>query len=485
MLLGADIDKINKFHAKENDNHTFEQEISIAFCSFVFFCKTTFLVVCQEFIILLFKTSKKLVLPKMLNLLYNISIYGYSLIIKLLSPFNTKAKLWIDGRNDIFERLKSGINNQNSNSKIAWFHCASLGEFEQGRPVIEAFRAKYPNYKTLVTFFSPSGYEVRKNYDKADFIFYLPADSPTNARQFIEIVKPSIAFFVKYEFWRNYLSELKKHQIPVVSFSAIFRPSQLFFKPYGGFYRKVLKQFDHILVQNQISFDLLKSIDIHPITLAGDTRFDRVKQIVDAIKNIEIAENFKQNRQIFMVGSAWKADMEVLIPMMNEMKTNSNMAFVIAPHEIHREEISAWQKQLQLKSICFSEVKPETQLTDYQILIIDNIGMLSSLYQYADFAYIGGSFGKGLHNILEAATFGMPIFFGNKAYHKFQEANDLISLGGAFAIANTEDISLIINDLSTNKDKYLQASNASKNYVLKNIGASEKVMNVVNLILND
>lgn len=421
----------------------------------------------------------------MLNLLYSISIYAYSLIIKILAPFNTKAKLWIDGRKNIFERLKSVINNQHTDAKIAWFHCASLGEFEQGRPVIEAFRAKYPNYKILVTFFSPSGYEIRKNYDKADFIFYLPADTPINARQFIEIVKPSIAFFVKYEFWRNYLSELKKHQVPVISFSAIFRPSQVFFKPYGGFYRKILTYFDHILVQNPESFDLLQSIDIQNITLAGDTRFDRVKQIVDAIKNIDIAQNFKQNRQIFMVGSAWQTDMEVLIPMMNSMKTDLNIAFVIAPHEIHKEEIKTWQNQVQLKSICFSEVKPETQLADYQVLIVDNIGMLSSLYQYADFAYIGGSFGKGLHNILEAATFGIPIFFGNKAYHKFQEADDLIALDGAFAISNTEDISLIINELTINKDKYLQAKNASKNYVLKNIGATEKVINVVNLILND
>ena len=419
----------------------------------------------------------------MLNLLYNLSIYVYSLIINLLVPFNSKAKFWVDGRRNIFERLKTTIGERNLSQKIAWFHCASLGEFEQGRPVIEAFREKYSTYKILVTFFSPSGYEVRKNYAGADFIFYLPADTPENARKFIEIIKPSIAFFVKYEFWRNYLTELKKHQILVISFSAIFRPNQLFFKPYGKFYREVLKQFDHILVQNQESYNLLQSIDIQEITLAGDTRFDRVKQIVDAKKDIAIAKDFKANRQVFMVGSAWQTDMEVLIPFMNALKNNSNIAFVIAPHEIHREEIVAWQKQIELKSICFSEVKPDTKLTVYQVLIIDNIGMLSSLYQYADFAFIGGSFGKGLHNILEAATFGMPIFFGNKAFHKFQEANDLVKLKGAFAVASTEDMALIFNDLQEDKDKKNQATLVCKNYVLDNIGATEKVMHVVESIL--
>lgn len=425
----------------------------------------------------------------MLQLLYNFSIHVYSFIISVLAPFNSKAKLWVDGRKNIFERLGSdSLSNpftERSRGTLAWFHCASLGEFEQGRPVIEAFRAKYPAYKILVTFFSPSGYEIRKNYAGANYIFYLPADTPANARKFIEIVKPSIAFFVKYEFWRNYLTELEKKQIPVVSFSAIFRPNQLFFKPYGGFYRAVLKKFEHILVQNQESFDLLKSIDIQSITLAGDTRFDRVKQIVDAKKDISIAEQFKANRQVFMVGSAWQTDMEVLIPLMNSLKNDSNLAFVIAPHEIHREEINAWQKQMELKSICFSEVKPDTKLTDYQVLIIDNIGMLSSLYQYADFAFIGGSFGKGLHNILEAATFGMPIFFGNKAYHKFQEAVDLVRLGGAFAVSSTNDLGEILKNLRSNEAKKKETDKISQNYVLQNIGATEKVMSVVASILND
>lgn len=425
----------------------------------------------------------------MLQLLYNFSIHVYSFIISVLAPFNSKAKFWVEGRKNIFESLAStSLTNsftERSRGTLAWFHCASLGEFEQGRPVIEAFRVKYPAYKILVTFFSPSGYEIRKNYAGADYIFYLPADTPSNARKFIEIVKPSIVFFVKYEFWRNYLTELEKQQIPVVSFSAIFRPNQLFFKSYGGFYREVLKKFKHILVQNQESYDLLKSVDIEQVTLAGDTRFDRVKQIVDAKKDIPIAERFKANRQVFMVGSAWQTDMEVLIPLMNSLQNDSNLTFVIAPHEIHREEINTWQKQIELKSICFSEVKDETQLDDYQVLIIDNIGMLSSLYQYADFAFIGGSFGKGLHNILEAATFGIPIFFGNKAYHKFQEAVDLVKQGGAYAVASTNDLGVILTDLRLNEVKKKETDRISQNYVLQNIGATGKVMSLVKSILND
>lgn len=419
----------------------------------------------------------------MLHLLYNFLIHAYSFIISIIAPFNSKAKFWVEGRKDIFERLGSASLTNRGSASLAWFHCASLGEFEQGRPVIEAFRLKYPSYKILVTFFSPSGYEIRKNYTGADFICYLPTDTPQNAQKFIEILKPSIVFFVKYEFWRNYLTELEKQHIPVISFSAIFRPNQLFFKSYGGFYREILTKFKHVLVQNQESFDLLKSIDIQQITLAGDTRFDRVKQIVDAKKDIPIAERFKANRQILMVGSAWQTDMEVLIPLMNLLKNDSNLTFVIAPHEIHREEIIAWQKQIESKSICFSEVKNDTKLIDYQVLIIDNIGMLSSLYQYADFAFIGGSFDKGLHNILEAATFGMPIFFGNKAYHKFQEAVDLVNLGGAYAVESTDDLGEMLNDLRLDKVKKKKTDKISQNYVLQNIGATEKVMYLVESIL--
>jgi 3-deoxy-D-manno-octulosonic-acid transferase len=420
-----------------------------------------------------------------LNSIYNFFIHLYVLIIKLLAPFNPKAKLWIDGRKGVFESLKFQIPNQKS--KIAWFHCASLGEFEQGRPVIEAFRKEFPDYKILLTFFSPSGYEVRKNYPQADFIYYLPADTPENARKFIEIMQPKIAFFVKYEFWRNYLTELENHQIPVICFSAIFRKNQLFFKSYGVFYRQLLFRFKHIFVQNQESLNLLQDIDYQQVTLAGDTRFDRVWQIAMTVMSREslvvsndVFKNFKQNYQVLIIGSAWEEDMKVLIPMIN---SEQKLKYIIAPHEIQDEEIETWKSQIHLKSIRFSEITAQTQIADFQVLIIDNIGMLSSLYQYADFAYIGGAFGKGLHNILEAATFGLPLFFGNISYKKFQEANDLIQLRGAFSIQNSAAISLIINDLTINFEKKQQISEICRNYVLENIGATEKIMSFVRSII--
>ncbi|MFN3848281.1 MAG: 3-deoxy-D-manno-octulosonic acid transferase [Spirosomataceae bacterium] len=424
-----------------------------------------------------------------MHLLYNLGISLYTFAIKTIAIFNKKAKLWVEGRKVNYELLFT--NKKSLNSKLAWFHCASLGEFEQGRPVIERFRAEFPDYQILLTFFSPSGYEVRKNYAGADYIVYLPADTAQNARKFIETFKPDIVFFVKYEFWRNYLEELHRRQIPTILFSAIFRENQVFFKWYGGFFRQTVSMLSHILVQNNKSAKLLQSIDYQNITIAGDTRFDRVKQIADARKNIEIAERFKNNQEVFIVGSAWDSDMQVLIPFMNHHYLNLNpspverdfpfslknkhIRFIIAPHEIHHDEIESWRKQIQAKSIRFSEVKDTTQLTDYQVLIIDNIGMLSSLYQYAEYAYIGGSFGKGLHNILEAATFGLPLFFGDKAYHKFQEANDLLALGGAFAISNTTDLKHRFDTVKSNQPTF---GLICKNYVLEHIGATEQVIDI-------
>lgn len=420
----------------------------------------------------------------MQNLLYNWSIYAYVSLLRLISPFNKKAKLWVDGRNNLFDKLKTDAERKHWRSgvtRLAWFHCASLGEFEQGRPVIEAFRKEYPDYKILLTFFSPSGYEIRKNYTGADYIYYLPADTPANAAGFVEIVKPSIAFFVKYEFWKNYLTQLEKRRIPVISFSAIFRPNQVFFKFYGGFYRKLLHQFAHILVQNAQSLELLKSIDIKNTTLAGDTRFDRVKQIVDNRKEIPVVEKFKNSKQIFIVGSAWQADMDVLIPLMNDLKDGTR--FIIAPHEIHDAEIEIWRKQLKLRTVLFSDAKETTDLEDHDVLFINNIGMLSSLYQYAEYAFIGGSFGKGLHNILEAATFGMPVFFGNKAYHKFQEATDLIEAGGAFKVENTEELKSLYVGMKADEAYRNKTATICSNYVKDNIGATQKIMQVVGSII--
>jgi 3-deoxy-D-manno-octulosonic-acid transferase len=419
--------------------------------------------------------------------IYTTSIYLYQTLLRLIAPLNPKARLWVEGRRNWQVRLAEAL--ATNQSPVAWFHAASLGEFEQGRPVIEAFRQQYPAYKILLTFFSPSGYEVRRNYVGADVVAYLPADTPENARQFVELVKPSIVFFIKYEFWANYLAELTSRRIPIISFSAIFRPGQLFFKPYGGFYRSLLHQFDHSLVQNQESFQLLQGIGIESLTLAGDTRFDRVKQVAEQKKEIPVAAAFKQGENssptsLLVVGSAWQADMDVLIPFLNQF--DKPLKVIIAPHEIHEEEIERWRKQLKKPSVRYSQVvggqEPNPVLSEAQVLFIDNIGMLSSLYQYGEYAHIGGAFGKGLHNILEAATFGMPLFFGPN-YRKFQEAIDLINEGGAFSVTDTVGLATAFNRLYVSQEDRNQAAMTSQQYVGRNIGATDKVMEVVKQIL--
>lgn len=407
----------------------------------------------------------------MARLFYQLSIYLYQVLITLVSPFNTKAKQWINGRKH--QRLE-----HQSNVQTAWFHCASLGEFEQGRPVIEAFRANFPHYRIVLTFFSPSGYEVRKNYEGADVIAYLPLDTETKAREFIETIQPSVAFFVKYEFWYHYLRILKEKQILVLSFSAIFRPNQVFFKSYGGFYRAILHNFSHIFVQNQVSFDLLQSIGIPQISIGGDTRFDRVKQIADAKKQISVVEQFKNAEKLLIVGSCWQEDFQVFMPFLNTFK--EPLKVIIAPHEIHSEEIESWRKQLHKKSIRFSEITTNQLVSEViaqaEVLFIDNIGMLSSLYQYAEFAWIGGAYKKGLHNTLEAATFGLPIFFGDKAYKRFQEANDLIEIGGAMPIDQTATFQTAFETLYFNENKRLEKATIIKNYVAANLGGTTKII---------
>jgi 3-deoxy-D-manno-octulosonic-acid transferase len=438
-------------------------------------------------------------------LLYNLSIYVYHFIIWIVSPFNKKARQRISDLgfsiSDFEKKMK--ISNpkseiENPKSQTAWFHCASLGEFEQGRPVIEKYKETFPDHKIVLTFFSPSGYEVRKNYAGADFICYLPSDTPSNARDFIEKINPSIAFFVKYEFWYNYLRILHEKQIPVISFSTIFRPDQVFFKWYGGFYRNILTYFDHIFVQNQSSLDLLQSIDIQNFSIGGDTRFDRVKQIADARKSLPIIEQFKDGKPLLIIGSCWQEDFAVIAPFLNNFA--KDLKVIIAPHEIHESEIESWRKEFKGDSIRYSEIEappapeggvfesenvveaPPSGAGGASILFIDNIGMLSSLYQYADFAWIGGAYGKGLHNILEAATFGLPIFFGNENYQKFQEAVDLEQLTGAKVVSNTlefaNEFQKLYDDLALRKQK----SDIIKKYVEENTGGTEKIIKYVEVV---
>ena len=428
-------------------------------------------------------------------LLYNLSIFFYSLIIKLVSPFNRKARLLVNGRGNWrkpFDDKPLDHDDRPPTRPVAWFHAASLGEFEQGRPVIEAFRATYPNWQIVLSFFSPSGYEVRKAYSGADIITYLPADTAQNAREWMLQVRPQIAFFIKYEFWYHYLQALQKGNIsnagkpvPTISFSAIFRPNQLFFKTYGGFYRNLLTNFDHILVQNKQSVDLLTSIGITRTTLAGDTRFDRVAQVAATRRDIPEAAAFVGNpnasdRPTLVVGSAWAADMAVLIPMLNAF--TQPLRVLIAPHEIHEAEIENWRAQLTAPSVRFSTLGTSPAPAGTRYLFIDNIGMLTSLYQYGNVAYIGGAFGKGLHNCLEAATFGLPLLFGPN-YQRFQEAVDLVKQGGAFQVRSAAELTETFTRLCTNTPERERAGAICRTYVVDNTGATERVMQVVATVL--
>ncbi|MGB0524421.1 MAG: 3-deoxy-D-manno-octulosonic acid transferase [Flammeovirgaceae bacterium] len=416
----------------------------------------------------------------MMGFLYQLGITLYWIAANIMAVFNEKACLFVKGRTGLFPKIEQDFK-QNTHP-IAWFHCASLGEFEQGRPVLEAFREEFPTYKILLTFFSPSGYEIRKNYPLADFIYYLPIDTATNAKRFVQLTQPSIAFFVKYEFWHQYTKAIQQATIPLLSISAIFRPNQLFFKSYGGFYRNVLHRFSHIFTQNETSYQLLQAQGIREITLGGDTRFDRVFQVCEQKKEIEVAQRFKNDQPTLVIGSAWKSDITVIAPILDQF--NLPLKLIIAPHEIGESNLKDIERAFPSKTmIRYSKAANNpADLKQADVLMIDNIGLLSSLYQYGDFAYIGGAFGKGLHNILEAATFGMPLVFG-PTYDKFQEAIDLTKLGGAFPIKTTEEFKKILDKLYNNKDFYTKSSEVSWQYVRDNLGATSKIIQYCKLVL--
>lgn len=407
-------------------------------------------------------------------IIYSIFIRLYSFAILIASVFNHKARLFVRGRKNIFKKIKQNID---KSQQIVWFHCASLGEFEQGRPVIEELKRKFPKYKILLTFFSPSGYEIRKNYKEADYVFYLPIDTKKNAAKFIKAVNPKIVFFVKYEFWYHYLNILNKKNIPVYIFSAIFRKNQLFFKSYGSFYRKMLQKFNFLFVQNIESKKLLNSINITNVEITGDTRFDRVYSIASQAKDIPIINAFKQDKKIIIAGSTWKPDEELLIQFINSEKKDE-LKYIIAPHEIFIENIERIEKSINKKVIRYSQAN-EQNVLDAQVIIIDNIGLLSSLYKYGDIAYIGGGFGKGIHNVLEAATFGLPLVFGTN-YHQFNEAVQLINLKAAFVVNNFFDLNKILNSLLTNEKNLQKAGEISKNYVVSNLGATSRILAMCN-----
>ena len=414
-----------------------------------------------------------------MRLLYNLLLQIIRWSYEWAGWFSQKARTFNKGRVDQEERLKSSFPLP-AGSQLVWFHCASLGEFEQGRPVIEELKRRHSQIKILLTFFSPSGYEIRKDYDQADYVFYLPWDSPQHARWFAQVVRPQLAIFVKYEFWYHYTRELKRNNIPLLSISSIFREDQIFFRRYGGFFRSILKNFHRLFVQNNASASLLNSIGIQNVTVAGDTRFDRVNQIVKQGDDIELVTEFAANKPVMVVGSAWPEDMEVLFPLINSRR--DGYRFIIAPHEITETFLARIESSITGKIVRYSRTTPQ-EARNADVLIVDVIGILSRLYRYGKFAFIGGGYRQGLHNILEAACYGLPIFFGDRAYQKFDEAVQLIKLKGAFAVGKYSELQQQFDDLLSNTESYEKAAETTRLYVEQNLGATEKIVSYCNQIL--
>ena len=403
-----------------------------------------------------------------MNIIYNIGIVLFTGLARLISPFNEKVRLWVTGQKNWFEVLSKKIR---TDEEYLWIHCASLGEFEQGRPVIEALKKEKQHIKIILTFFSPSGYEVRKNYRMADIICYLPPDTIRNAEKFITLVNPSVVIFVKYEFWNNYIARLSTNNIPLYLISGIFRKEQHFFKWYGSFFRRMLKRFTWVFVQDQNSYELLGTLGLQNVSVTGDTRFDRVKEISKAAKDIPVLEMFRGNEKLFIAGSSWKQDEEIISAYIN--KYPDRMKWIFAPHEIDPENIERLERLFTVKCVrfsCFSE-----DSSDARVLIIDNIGILSSAYRYAHIAEVGGGFGKGIHNILEPACWGIPVIFGPN-YKNFREAVELIELDGAGSFKKYEDFDRILDKWLTDELIYKKTASAAGKYVKENTGATNKIM---------
>ena len=406
--------------------------------------------------------------------LYELGLIIFRFLLVVVSPFNSKAKLWIEGRKKLLSHISGKLAAEKKGKRI-WVHVASLGEFEQGRPIIEQIKKLHPEYKIVLTFFSPSGYEIRKDYEYVDYVFYLPEDTSRNAKKFINIVSPEIVLFIKYEYWYNYLVNLKKKGIPIYMVSAIFRADHIFFKWYGFWYRKMLKMIEHFFVQNEHSKLLLNNLGLTNVSVSGDTRFDRVVEIAENAPEIPLIEKFKGDKQILIAGSTWKPDEEILIDYINK-STDKNRKYIIAPHEIQESNIRRIENALQKKSVKYSDAEA-VDLLEKEVLIINNVGMLSAIYRYGDIAYVGGGFNSGIHNILEPATFGLPVIFGEH-YEKFQEAHDLIRLGGAFSIKNNEHFTEIINELII-KNLIKEKGVICKNYIEQKQGATLKIINQI------
>lgn len=407
---------------------------------------------------------------------YNLFLLAFKAGIRIAALFHPKARKWVKGRRQIFERLEAAIT---PGQQVIWMHCASLGEFEQGRPLLEALREQYPSCRLLLTFFSPSGYEIRKNYPGADWVFYLPMDGPRNARRFLEIVKPSLVIFVKYEFWFYYLKKVKYRNIPLILVSALFWEKMSFFKWYGAMQRKMLSRFDQLFVQDANSLQLLQHIGLGPITtISGDTRFDRVSAIARQAAAVPVVEQFTSGRPALIAGSTWPED-EALLQQVLQQLSATNIRLVIAPHDIGENRIAAIEK-LFPQSIRYSEAvkKNGEPVSDVPVLIVDNIGLLSSIYRYGMACYIGGGFGKGIHNTLEAAVYGKPLLFG-PVFHKFKEAKDLIAAGAAFSITEPAQATALLQQWIQAPQSSTQAGMAAQHYVQTNTGATRKILRFI------
>jgi 3-deoxy-D-manno-octulosonic-acid transferase len=392
-------------------------------------------------------------------------------MLKIISVFNHKIRLGVLGRKDTFSKLKSKIS---ETDKTLWFHCASLGEYEQGLPVFKELRKDYPNHKIVLTFFSPSGYEIRKNTDIADVVTYLPLDTNTNAKNFLDLVHPELTVFVKYDIWPNVLNELKRRQLKAILISALFRENQIYFKPYGGFMKQALFAFNHIFTQDDTSKILLNRINYNKVTVSGDTRFDRVFNQLEQNNTLDFIEAFKSDKLCLVAGSTWPDDEVYLVEFINKMHSE-DVKFIIAPHNIKKAQIKKLKQSINKKTILFSEINHDT-LKDFQVLILDTIGLLSKVYSYADIAYVGGAVGKtGLHNTLEPAIFGIPIVIGENFKH-FPEAKAMIESKGMYSIQNTDNLTDTLNLLLKNKMIREDSGNKNFNYIKNNTGSVIRIM---------
>jgi 3-deoxy-D-manno-octulosonic-acid transferase len=405
-----------------------------------------------------------------MRVIYNAGIFLYHVLIRILVPFNKKAKLYIQGRKNWFAGLQASID---TDSRYIWFHCASLGEFEQGRPLMEAIRREYPRYKLILSFFSPSGYEIRKNYPLADVVCYLPADTHKNAGLFVDTIRPEKVFFVKYEFWYHYLRTLAERKIPVYLVSGIFRKSQRFFSkmPWGGWFRQIPGYFTHFFVQDEDSVRLLAGIGYRNSTISGDTRFDRVAAIANSSQLFPLVDKFREGKPLLIAGSTWEPDEKLLVPFINK---HSGLKFIIVPHEISSPHLNRLMRMLIKPTLLFSKLD-ETNAYLADVIIVDSIGLLSGLYRYGTIAYIGGGFGAGIHNILEAATFGLPVFFGPR-YSKFREACQLVKIGGACSVTTTEAFGSALSRLIDNPEELKKTSLISSEFIKNNRGATEIIL---------